>query len=77
MNSREEPLALTSILVVSKFFDVFPKVLSSIPPNREVEFTIDITPSTEPISKVSYRMILNELKELKTQLEEMLEVGVV
>lgn len=77
VNSREEPLALTSIPVVSKYFDVFPKVLPSIPTTREVEFTIDIAPGTEQISKVPYRMTPNELKDLKPQLEEILEVGVI
>ena len=46
-----------------------------MPPLREVEFCIDLTAGATPISKAPYRMALTELKELKTQLEELLEIG--
>lgn len=39
---NEEPIDLVSIPLISKFFDVFPKILLGIPAPREVEFTIDI-----------------------------------
>jgi hypothetical protein len=44
-----------------------------LPPEREVEFAIDLVPGTSPISIVSYRMSASELGELKQQLEELLE----
>ncbi|KAF5785586.1 putative nucleotidyltransferase, Ribonuclease H [Helianthus annuus] len=50
-------------------------VLSGLPPDREVEFTIDLIPGAEPISKAPYRMAPLELKELKEQLQELLELG--
>ncbi|MCI32958.1 RNA-directed DNA polymerase (Reverse transcriptase), partial [Trifolium medium] len=53
--------------------DVFPKDVSDVPPEREVEFTIDLVPGTGPISMAPYRMSASELKELKKQLEELLE----
>jgi hypothetical protein len=48
-----------------------------MPPDREVEFVIDILPGTAPISKRLYRMSMEELKELKKQLIELQEAGYV
>ncbi|MCI45640.1 RNA-directed DNA polymerase (Reverse transcriptase), partial [Trifolium medium] len=59
--------------VVCEFSDVFPGDVSDVPPEREVEFTIDLIPGTSPISMAPYRMSASELKELKKQLEELLE----
>nr|GFD57779.1 putative reverse transcriptase domain-containing protein [Tanacetum cinerariifolium] len=61
--------------IVSEFPDVFPDELPGIPPVREVEFNIELTPGLEPISKAPYRMAPIELKELKDQLQELLERG--
>nr|GFA79972.1 putative reverse transcriptase domain-containing protein [Tanacetum cinerariifolium] len=61
--------------IVFEFLDVFPDELPGIPPIREVEFNIELIPGSEPISKASYRMDLIELKELKDQLQELLERG--
>jgi hypothetical protein len=55
------------------FPDVFPEELLGMPPDREVEFVIDLLPGTTPISKRPYRMSLDELKELKKQLTELQE----
>nr|GFA49987.1 putative reverse transcriptase domain-containing protein [Tanacetum cinerariifolium] len=49
--------------------------LPGIPPVREVEFNIELIPGAEPISKAPYRMAPIELKELKDQLQELLERG--
>jgi hypothetical protein len=54
-----------NIHVVRDFSDVFPEELPGMPPDREVEFDIDLLPRTTPISKQSYRMSVEELKELK------------
>jgi hypothetical protein len=61
--------------VVKDFPDVFPEELSGMPPDREVEFVIDLLPGTVPISKRLYRMSVEELKELKKQLMELQEAG--
>nr|GEU91160.1 putative reverse transcriptase domain-containing protein [Tanacetum cinerariifolium] len=61
--------------IVSEFLDVFPDELPGIPPVREVEFNIELIPGAEPISKAPYRMAPVELKELKDQLQELLERG--
>ena len=60
---------------MKEFSDVFPNEIPGMPPLREVEFCIDLTPGATPISKAPYQMALAELKELKTQLEELLEKG--
>nr|GFB02338.1 putative reverse transcriptase domain, aspartic peptidase domain protein [Tanacetum cinerariifolium] len=59
--------------IVSKFPDELP----GIPPVREVEFNIELIPGAEPISKAPYRMAPIELKELKDQLQELLERGLI
>jgi hypothetical protein len=57
-----------NIRVVGDFSDVFPEELPGMPPDREVEFVIDLLLRTAPISKQPYRMSLDELKGLKKQL---------
>jgi predicted aspartyl protease len=60
-----------NIRVVREFPDVFPEELPGMPPDREVEFVIDLLPGTAPISKRPYMMSVEELKELKKQLTEL------
>ncbi|XP_058189201.1 uncharacterized protein LOC131306790 [Rhododendron vialii] len=62
-------------LVVCDFSDVFPKELPGLPPKREIEFTIDLLPGTAPISVPLYRFVPAELRELKTQLQELESLG--
>jgi hypothetical protein len=66
---------IEEIPIVREFVDVFPEELPRIPPDREIEFTIDLLPNTAPISKAPYRMASLELKELKDQLQELLDKG--
>jgi hypothetical protein len=58
-------LAAESIYVVEEFMDVFLEELPGMPPEREVEFYIDLIPGTAPIAKRPYRMAPTELTELK------------
>ena len=51
--------------VVSEFRDIFPEELPGLPPEREIEFCIDVVPGTDPISMTPYRMAPAELSELK------------
>jgi hypothetical protein len=46
-------------------------------PERELEFTIDLKPRTEPIARMPYRMSTLELQELKMQLKELLDLGLI
>ncbi|WVZ61646.1 hypothetical protein U9M48_011487 [Paspalum notatum var. saurae] len=66
---------IRKIPVVCDFPDVFPEELPGIPPDRDVEFRIDLVPGTAPVSKRPYRMAPDELKELKIQLQEQLDKG--
>jgi hypothetical protein len=56
------------IPVVCEFPDVFPDDLPGMPPDRDIEFIIELQPGTAPISKRPYRMPPNSLAELKIQL---------
>ncbi|KAM2515265.1 hypothetical protein ACFX1W_027529 [Malus domestica] len=61
--------------VVRHYPDVFPDDLPGLPPDRDVEFSIDLLPSTDPISLTPYRMAPAELRELKIQLQELIDKG--
>jgi hypothetical protein len=74
LNSLKEA-KLEDILVVNEFMDVFPQELPGMPPDREIEFTIDLKPGTTPISQAPYEMGPKELKELKEQLDELESKG--
>lgn len=58
---------------VIEFSDVFPEELSGLTPEWEIEFEIEVLPETTPISKATYWMSPAELKELKEQLQDLLE----
>jgi hypothetical protein len=63
------------IPVVCEYPDVFPDDLPGMPPDRDIEFIIELQPGTAPISKRPYRMPPNELAELKIQLQDLLDKG--
>ena len=75
VETEKEGTLVDEILVVREFLDIFPDDIAGLPPDREVEFTIDLIPGTEPISIPPYRMAPTELRELKAQLEELLSKG--
>ena len=66
---------IEDIPVVRDFPDVFPEELPGMPPERAVEFVVDLIPGTAPISKRPYKMAPHELAELKSQLEVSLAKG--
>jgi hypothetical protein len=68
---------LEKLLVVQEFVDVFLEELPGLSPERELEFTIDLKPGTEPIARTSYHMSKPKLQDLKMQLEEFLELGLI
>jgi hypothetical protein len=69
--------AIEDIPIVCEFPDVFPDDLPGLPPNREVEFKIELILGMAPISRRPYRMPPNELAELKIQLNELLKKGLI
>ena len=74
---RDSGSRLEDIPVVREFSDVFLEDLPGIPPDREIDFQIELAPGTEPIFKAPYRMDPLELKELKVQMEELMSKGFV
>ena len=75
VNQPNDKDLVEQVPIVNEFLDVFPEKLNSLPPEREVEFTISSIPEVAPISKTPYRMAPAELRELKTQLEDLLRQG--
>jgi hypothetical protein len=65
---------LEDIPIVCQYSNVFSEI-TSLPPDREVEFSIDLIPGTQPIHKAPYCMAPTELRELKEQLQELLDRG--
>ncbi|CAA0831732.1 Unknown protein, partial [Striga hermonthica] len=63
------------VSIVCEYLDVFPDDLPGGPPDRQVEFTIDLIPGAGPVSKAPYRMAPKELQELKAQIQELLKLG--
>jgi hypothetical protein len=53
------------IRTIFEYLDVFPEELPGMPPDRKIEFVIELVPGTAPIFKRPYRMTTNQLAELK------------
>jgi hypothetical protein len=65
---------LEDILEVRHYLDVFIEIMRLLP-DWEIEFTVDLSPKTQPIHKAPYHMAPTELRELKEQLQELLDQG--
>ena len=70
-------MEIHEVPTVCDFDDVFPEDLPGMPPDRDIEFVIDLVPGTTPISKSPYRMPADELVEMKKRIGELLEKGFV
>ena len=68
-------MSISDVPVAYEFLDVFPEELPGLPPHREIEFFIDMVSDTARISMPPYRMAPAELRELKEQLQELLDKG--
>ncbi|XP_071678359.1 uncharacterized protein [Lolium perenne] len=68
---------LDQVPVVCEYPDVFPEELPGMPPDRDIEFIIELIPGTAPIAQRPYRMNPQELIELKKQLDDMLAKGLI
>ncbi|KAL0539365.1 hypothetical protein IC582_023576 [Cucumis melo] len=73
--SFRSEVSLSSEPVVREYPDVFPDELPGLLPLKEIDFAIELESGTAPISRVPYRMAPVELKELKVQLQELLDKG--
>ncbi|KAL8147950.1 hypothetical protein AgCh_005326 [Apium graveolens] len=77
VDTQKEVPNLQDIPVVNEFEDVFPQDLPGLPPDRVIEFAIELAPGTAPVSKAPYRLAPLEMKELATQLQELLDKGMI
>ncbi|GJV82253.1 putative reverse transcriptase domain-containing protein [Tanacetum coccineum] len=71
MNAKVDKPRISDIPVVRGFTDVFPEDLLGLPPQRQVEFRIDLVPSATPVAKSPYRLAPSEMQELSGQLQEL------
>ncbi|XP_070032232.1 uncharacterized protein [Nicotiana tomentosiformis] len=74
-NVNADSPAVESVVIVRDILDVFPVELPSMLPDRDIDFCIDLVLGTQPISIPPYHIEPVELKELKEQLQELLDKG--
>nr|GEU86702.1 putative reverse transcriptase domain-containing protein [Tanacetum cinerariifolium] len=70
----DEP-RISDIPVVRDFANVFPEDLSRLPPQRQVEFCIDLVPGATPVAKSPYRLAPSKMQELFVQLQKLQDKG--
>ncbi|GJU34480.1 hypothetical protein Tco_1182834 [Tanacetum coccineum] len=75
MNVKVDEPRISDILVARDITDVFPEDLLGLPPQRQVEFRIDLFPRTTPDAKSPYRLAPSEMQELSGQLQELQDKG--
>ncbi|GKA51259.1 putative reverse transcriptase domain-containing protein, partial [Tanacetum coccineum] len=75
MNAKVDEPKVGDISVVRDFVDVFPEDLSGLPPQRQVEFRIDLILGATPVAKSPYRLAPSEMQELSGQLQELQDKG--
>ncbi|KAD3336800.1 hypothetical protein E3N88_32319 [Mikania micrantha] len=75
IEERMDMRTIDDVPVVCNFPDVFPEELPGLPPEQEIEFQIDLVPWAQPAARSPYRLAPNEMKEMMTQLQELLDKG--
>jgi hypothetical protein len=70
-----DKLSLKDHPTLREYRDVFPEEVPSLPPRRDIDFSIELAPGAVPVSTTPYRMSIPELVELKLQLKEMMDRG--
>ena len=73
INTKERKSEVKDVLVVCDYPDVFPEDLPGLPPDRQVEFRIDLVPGAAPVARAPYRLAPSEMKEMMSQLQELLD----
>ena len=74
---KETKVTPEEVPVIREYLTVFLDNLPGLPPDCQIEFSIELVPRTAHISKAPYRLAPVELKELKIQLEKLLEKGLI
>ncbi|GJY14735.1 putative reverse transcriptase domain-containing protein [Tanacetum coccineum] len=75
MNAKVDEPRISDISVVRDFTNVFPEDLLGLPPQRQVEFCIDLVPGATPVAKSPYRLAPSKMQELFGQLQELQDKG--
>ncbi|GKE97731.1 hypothetical protein Tco_0021082 [Tanacetum coccineum] len=75
MNAKVDEPRISDIPVARDITDVFLKDLLGLPPQRQVEFRIDLVPGATPVTKSPYRLAPSEMQELSRQLQELQDNG--
>ena len=75
LDKSSPEMIIESVPIVCEFSDVFPDDLPGLPPDRELEFEIELLPGSAPVSIPPYRMTSTELKEVKVQLQDLVNKG--
>ncbi|XP_024961680.1 uncharacterized protein LOC112502087 [Cynara cardunculus var. scolymus] len=73
--AKKEKGKQESIPVVCDYLEVFPEDLTGLPPDRSIKFKIDLVPEAAPVARAPYQLAPSELKELVTQLKDLLDNG--
>ena len=72
-NENHNQLRIEDIPVLKEFEDIFPEEVLKLPPERDIDFTIDLIPRAVPASKSPYQTNIIDLIELKSQLQELID----
>ncbi|GJT52124.1 putative reverse transcriptase domain-containing protein [Tanacetum coccineum] len=75
MSAKDSDTKQEEIVMVRDFPEVFLDDLLGLPPIREIEFWIELTPRATPVAKSPYRLAPSKLKELSGQLKELQDKG--
>ncbi|GKG43878.1 hypothetical protein Tco_0482971, partial [Tanacetum coccineum] len=68
---KSEGKRLEDVSIVRDFPEVFLEDLPGIPPDRQVEFQIDLIPGAAPVARAPYWLAPSKMKELAEQLQEL------
>ncbi|KAI3739961.1 hypothetical protein L2E82_30375 [Cichorium intybus] len=73
--AKPDQVGKESVKIVNEYPDVFPEELPGLPPDRQIEFAIELVPGAAPVARAPYRLAPSEMEELRKQLEELLDRG--
>ncbi|XP_022032372.1 uncharacterized protein LOC110933459 [Helianthus annuus] len=75
IDTNQDTPNIEEVEVVKEFLDVFSEDLPGLPPERDVDFKIELYPDAKPVAKAPYRLAPTEMRELMVQIQELLDKG--
>ncbi|XP_071695222.1 uncharacterized protein [Rutidosis leptorrhynchoides] len=75
IDAKKDQKTVFDIPVVSEYSEVFPDELPGLPPVREVEYKINLVSGATPVAKAPYRLAPSEIREMMSQIQELLDQG--